>query len=132
MRWSGRAVLGLVVGVSQILSAAAHSLLGWPGLEQELAAASVPPALARGVEIGWQFGGAAMLAFGLVVIGVFARRLRGLQVSTLPAALIACAYLAFGAWALWRSDFEPFFMVFVVPGALLAIAASGNAERQRP
>ena len=127
---SRRAVLGLVVGASQILSAAAHSLLGWPGLKQELAAAGVPSDLERGVEIGWHFGGVAMLAFGLVVIGVFARRLRGQAVSTLPAALIACAYLGFGAWALWRSDFEPFFLVFVVPGALLAIAASGSAERQ--
>lgn len=126
-----RAVLGIVVGASQILSAAAHSLLGWPGLQQELAAASVPPAVERGVEIGWHFGGVAMLGFGLVVISVFARRLRGEAASTLAPALIACAYLAFGAWALWRSDFEPFFMVFVVPEALLAIAASGSAPKPR-
>jgi hypothetical protein len=126
-----RAVLGLVAGASQILSSAAHSLLGWSGLKQELAAANVPPELERGVEIGWHFGGVAMLAFGIVAVAVFARRLCGQAVSTLPVAVIACAYLAFGAWALWRSDLSPFFMVFVVPGVLLALAASGPAPERR-
>jgi hypothetical protein len=44
----------------------------------------------------------------------------------LPTALVAVSHLGFGAWALYASNFDPFFFVFVIPGALLAIAVSGD------
>jgi len=38
---------------------------------------------------------------------------------------IAAGYLGFGAWALLASDLNPFFLVFIVPGVLLALSAIG-------
>ena len=69
-----RSVIGLVGCVMLILSAGAHSILGWQAMSQQLARTSAPADLVRGLEIGWKFGG-------------------------------------------------PFFMVFVVPGTLIAIAS---------
>lgn len=109
-----------------LLSSGAHTLLGWPSQAGELAKTTTPAELATGLEIGWKWGGVAMLAFGIMVVATFMKRLRGERVWMLPAALIAVSYLAFGAWALYRSNFDPFFFVFVVPGALLAIAVSGE------
>ena len=119
-----RAVLGLTAGVMLILSSAAHSILGWRALSGELAAAHVPAELVLGLQVGWQFGGVAMLAFGVILLGLFARRWRGEPVSLLPAAIVAAAYLGFGGWALLASNFDPFFLVFIVPGVLLALAAA--------
>jgi hypothetical protein len=126
-----RAILGLVAGAMLILSSAAHSVLGWKGLGGELAAAQVPPDLLLGVKIGWQFGGVAMLVLGVVVVAQATRRLRGQVVWTLPEIVIAAAYLGFGTWALVASDFNPFFAVFIVPGALLALSALPRRRENR-
>jgi hypothetical protein len=124
-----RAVLGLVAGVILILSSGAHSLLGWPGLRGQLVAAQTPADLVQGLMLGWQFGGVAMLAFGIIVVATFARGFRGETVSMLPAAVIGAAYLAFGAWALLAIELNPFFLVFIVPGVLLVLATTGARGR---
>ena len=121
-----RTVLGLAAGVMLVLSSAAHSLLGWPVQAAELAKTTTPADLATGLEIGWKWGGVAILTFGVIVLATFTKRWRGERVWMLPAALAGVAYLAFGAWALYRSNFDPFFFVFIVPGVLLAIAVSGD------
>jgi hypothetical protein len=118
-----RRVVGVVVGVLLVLSAAAHSLLGGEAIREALVAAEVPADLLRGALIGWHFGGAAMLAFGAVVLHTFARRRDADGVSLLPARIVAATYLAFGCGALVLTDFDPFFLVFVVPGSLLALVA---------
>ena len=121
-----RNVFGLVAGVVLVLSSAAHSLLGWPAQAGELAKTTTPADLAKGLEIGWKWGGVAMLLFGVIVIATFLKRRRGERVWMLPSALVAVGYLAFGAWALYVSQFDPFFFVFVIPGALLGVAVSGD------
>jgi hypothetical protein len=121
-----RTVLGLLAGGVLVLSSCAHTLFGWPSQAAELAKTNTPAELATGLEIGWKWGGAAILVFGIIVIATFLKRQRGERVWMLPAALVAVSYLAFGSWALYRSNFDPFFFVFVVPGALLAIAVSGD------
>lgn len=118
-----RRVLGIVVAVLIVLSAVAHSLLGGAAMQAELAAAHVPADLLRGALVGWHFGGAAMLAFGVIVLATFARRQGASAASLLPARIVALVYLLFGAAALAVSDFDPFFLVFVAPGALLALAS---------
>ena len=124
-----RAVLGLIAGAVLILSSGAHPFLGWPGLRGQLAAAKVPADLVRGLQTGWHFGGAAMLAFGIIVVAMFARDLRGQPVSMLPAAVIGFAYLAFRAGALLATELNPFFLVFIVPGVPLVLAATGARGR---
>jgi hypothetical protein len=121
-----RNALGLIAGGMLLLSSAAHSLFGWPAQAAELAKTTTPAEVATGLEIGWKWGGVAILTFGVMVVATFMKRWRGERVWMLPASLIAVGYLGFGAWALYKSNFDPFFFVFVVPGALLAIAVSGK------
>lgn len=117
-----QSVLGLLSGAILVLSSAAHSLLGWKQMQTSLAAVNAPADLVRGLEIGWLFGGVAILTFGCIALAVFGSRLRGRPVSLLPTGIIALAYLAYGIWALVTSG-DPFFYIFIVPGAMLAIAS---------
>ena len=117
-----RSILGIVAGVLMIASAAAHSLLGWPQLRAQLAQSHVPGDLVQGLAVGWHFGGAAMVAFACIVLWVFVRRLRGRPAPLVPPTIIAAAYLAFGAGALAVTG-DPFFLVFIVPGLMLAAAS---------
>jgi len=118
-----RRVIGIVVGVLIVLSAVAHSALGGATIRASLAAAGVPEDLLQGALVGWHFGGAAMFAFGAIVLHTFARRREAGGVSLVPARIVAMTYLLFGAAALVVSEFDPFFLVFIAPGALLALAA---------
>jgi hypothetical protein len=118
-----RNVLGLVAAAILIFSSAMHTFLGWPSLGSRLEAVKAPPDLIQGLEIGWKFGGLAMLVFGIIVTMIFVARLRGDMVSTLPALILGIAYIAFGAWAFAVTK-NPFFSIFIAPGALLFLAAS--------
>jgi hypothetical protein len=120
-----RAVLGLVAGGILVLSSLAHSFLGWSQLRGSLEGLQAPADLVRSLQIGWQFGGVAIFTFGCIALAVFARALRGHPVSLVPTALIALAYVAFGLWALAVSK-NPFFLIFIVPGSLLALASTGR------
>ena len=117
-----RDILGIIAAGMLILSSAAHSLLGWRAIHGELTTAQVPADLVVGLKIGWQFGGVAMLALGVILLALFLQRLRGGNASLVPARVVALVYLAFGAWALVASGGEPFFFMFIVQGGLLAIA----------
>jgi hypothetical protein len=121
-----RNALGLAGGAILVLSSGAHSILGWQALGTELARTNTPADLVTGLEIGWKWGGAAMLVFGVLVLATFLKRWRGEAASTFAPALIAVAYLAFGSWALFESHFDPFFFVFIVPGVLLGLASTGR------
>ncbi len=122
-------VLGLIAGAILVASSGAHSLLGWPALRAALVAAHTPDDLLRGLAIGWHFGGASMLGFGVIVLAIFAARLRGIELATWPAAVVAILYVAFGVAALVASNFELFFLIFIVPGLMLAIASSSQLSR---
>lgn len=119
----GKSILGLIAGAFLILSAGAHSILGWKAQSEALAQTNAPPDLVQGLMVGWMFGGPVMLVFGIICIATFLKRFRGDAVSTFAPALIAIAYLAFGAWAAVITGGDPFFMLFAVPGVLLAIAS---------
>ena len=64
-----------------IVSSGAHSILGWRGIRAELAAARVPADLMLGLQLGWHFGGAAMLTMGVVLLVIYRQRLRGVAAS---------------------------------------------------
>ncbi len=123
----GRAIAGLAAGILMIASAAAHSLLGWKALAAELTAAGATGDLVRNLAMGWHFGGVAMLVFGLLALELFLPAWRGGVVATAPARLVGAAYALFGVVAMAMSDWNPFFLVFFVPGALLVFAASGKS-----
>jgi hypothetical protein len=117
-----RSILGIVAGVLMIASSAAHSLLGWPRLRAKLAESHAPDELVQGLALGWHWGGAAMVAFACIVLWTFLRRLQGDGVSLVPSGIVSAVYLAFGAAALAVTG-DPFFLVFIVPGLMLAIAS---------
>ena len=102
-----RDALGLLAGLMLIVSSGAHSILGWRGLRDELAAAHVP----------------ADLMLGVVLFVIFRQRLRGTNTPLLLAQAVAVTYLVFGAWALGASGGNLFFLVFLIPGAFLAMAS---------
>lgn len=118
-----RTILGLIAGVLMAVSSAAHSLLGWKALSGELTAAQVPADLEQAVGLGWHFGGIAMLAFGCIVMAVFWKRLKAVPVSVMPAVVIGTTYVVFGLGAFVAGGFDPFFMIFVVPGTFVLIAS---------
>ena len=130
IRW--RILLGFVAGAMLIASSAAHSLLGWRQLRASLAKSEAPPDLVMGLSVGWHFAGVAMLAFGCIILSIFADLLRRRSVSVRPALLIALLYVAFGIWALIVSNNDPFFYVFIVPGFLLAVAAWPSDSAKSP
>lgn len=118
-----RSILGILAGIVMIASAGAHSLLGWQQLGSALRATQADADLITTVGIGWRFGGAAMLAFGIIVIAFFWKQLQGVPAPLMPAVVIGVTYLAFGAGAFVASRFDPFFMVFIIPGLLVLLAA---------
>ena len=118
----GRSIIGIVASAILIISSGMHSLMGWPAMLQQLRATNAPADLISGMRIGWQWGGLAMLVLGIITLMIFVHRLRGDMVSAFPALVIGSAYTAFGVWAI-VSTTNPFFLIFIVPGILLLIAA---------
>ena len=118
-----KSVLGLVAGAFLILSAGAHSILGWKAMGEQLAQTNAPPDLVQGLRMGWLFGGPVMLVFGILCIATFLKRFRGERAPTFAPVLISIAYIAFAAFAAISTSGDPFFMLFLVPGVLLAIAS---------
>lgn len=94
--------------------------MGWPALQSRLARVHAPTDLVLGLQIGWHFAGAAMVALGVIVLHAFQNR--G-TTATVPAWTVAALYLLFGGAALAVSGFDPFFLVFIVPGALVLLGA---------
>jgi hypothetical protein len=122
-----RLILGIIAGVMLLASSVAHTFLGWKRLVERLARLHAPPDLVTGLHIGWAFGGAAMVVLAFVVLTTFVDRLRGGTAPLGYVIAIAVVYMAFGAWAIAASGGDLFFLgVFVVPGALLGIAANGQ------
>ncbi len=119
-----RAWFGLAAGALLILSAAAHSLLGWPELARELAKLAPPEDLVLALAIGWHFGGVAMLTFGALVVQGFGRALRGRAADWRPVRVVGLAYVVFGAGALVATGGRPFFLIFLMPGLLILAAAN--------
>lgn len=122
-----RLILGVLAGVILLVSSVAHTFLGWKSIAEQLATTNVPPDLQVGLHVGWAFGGAAMVILGFIVVTTFVDRLRGGKAPLSHVIAIAVVYMAFGAWAMSASGGDLFFLgVFVVPGAMLGIAANGQ------
>lgn len=114
-----RNIIGLIASGFLLLSAAAHGALGWPAMMVEITKTSAPPDLVRGLRIGWLFGSACMVIFGVLLVRLFVRRLRGHPEPAVHARIVGGGYLLFGVWALVTSQFDPFYAVFIVPGLVL-------------
>jgi hypothetical protein len=123
--------LTLVAAVIMILSSGAHSLLGWPGLRTQLAAANAPAALVDGLAMGWHFGGLMMLVIGVVVLWLVRVARDGATNVWLPLFVIGIAYELFAIGCAVLLGFDPFLFVFLIPGSLLSCAAALMTARRR-
>lgn len=117
-----QAILGVIAGAIITLSAGAHSFMGWPAMRARLVATNAPQDLITGLRIGWQFGGVAIAAFGVIAMSQFVKWLRGERPSLVPSTIVAAAYFGFGLWALIITRFDLFTLIFIIPGALLGLA----------
>lgn len=124
-----RLALGLLACGFLLVSFGAHTFLGWPALQTELAQTTVPVDLMGALRSGWIFGGVAMAGFGLIAGRQLVRAWRGVRDPAWTVGIIAAVYIGFGLWAmLGRGSVQPFYLVFVVPGLMLAAAAGAVAE----
>jgi len=121
-----RAVLGVIAGAIMLLSCFAHALGGWSHMAGRLSSLQAPVDLILALKLGWMLGSVCMLAFAVIAIGLCLQRLRGRQVASLPLAAIAIAYTGYGGWALLITQYQLGFLIFLVPGILLLIAAPGK------
>ena len=122
MRRGGSIAL-LATGVLLVASALAHAGLGWPAIRQALGEGGVDPELALDGGVGWLYGSAAMLTFGVLTLMVWHAVGRG-QVSAARVMWpIAALYLLFGAAAYLNTSFAPHFLGFIAIGGLAAFAA---------
>jgi len=124
-----RIVLGFVLATFFILSGFRHSILGWRRLSSRLQDAHAPGELIGNLALGWHLGGAAMFAFGLMLIFLYVKFLRDGASSLRIAQLIAIFYIGFGSWAQVVSHNTFFTVMFIVPGLLLLFAASGGVPK---
>lgn len=104
-----------------VLSAVAHSILGWAALEPEVQALGADAELVEAIGIAWRLGGAAMLIFAGLCAHTLIQRRRSPAAPLTPLVIVGGGYAAYGAWAVAVSGGEAFFAVlFLVPGLLLA------------
>jgi hypothetical protein len=115
-------VLGVLGGVLMILSGLVHSSIGWRELRKAFTKANVPNDLVVGLAVPWHFAGLAMVTFGALAILMLLRN-RDDRAAMLVPLVIAGAYIVFGAIGLAAIKVDPTFLMFLVPGALLLIAA---------
>jgi len=106
----------MVAGALMLLSAVAHGGLGWPSLRPSLESAGVPGDVTDALAIGWYWGSAAMVAFGVITLVSGWKLWRG-DAGLVPALLaVAACYVIFGAVTFVRADFNPHFLLFVATG----------------
>ncbi len=118
-----RALLGFGAALMLLASSAAHGVGGWDFMRKQLQALNAPADLQLGLQFGWMLGSLAMLVFGLVAALLCLQRWRGRPASAAVLWLLALGYGGYGAWVYTASAFNPQFLVFLLPAALLAIAA---------
>jgi hypothetical protein len=116
-----RVVLGIVAGLAMVLSGVAHSVLGWPALQQTLDTTNIPDDVRRGLAVPWHFAGMAMVLSGVLAV-MTVLRMRGGAVTAWPAVVVAGAWMLFGLWGLIALKRDPTFLMFILPGALLLVA----------
>lgn len=115
---SGKAggILGLSVALLLLASAYAHGALGWPAIQETLAGTSVGPDVVGALAVGWYFGSASMLAFGLIVLLQTSRLLKRDRPDAGSLWVIAAIYLLFGTVAYVTRDFNSHFLLFIGTG----------------
>lgn len=119
-------IIGLIGSALLLVSGVAHLVLGWPAVRAELTATHVPADVTDVIMLGWQFGGLAMIVLSGLMGNHFLRRWNDAARSRFSPVLVGTAYVLFGSWAIGWVGFQPFYLIFIIPGLLLVFAALGD------
>jgi len=114
------AIIGLVAGCFMIASGFTHGFGGWPTLKATLEVQQVETPFIESLYVGWWFGSFAMAALGSIIIAQSIGALRRGRVSRPTIAIVAVMYLACGVWAFVVRHMNPFFLLFIATGLLVA------------
>ena len=123
-----RAVVAWIASILLIASSVAHAFLGLPPLQDSLRRAGVDADVMETVTVGWLFGSAAMMAFGLIMLFRALRLSRGREVDRAPGLVIAFCYVVFGVTAFLSTGMNPHFLGFILIGVLAAGSALGRRQ----
>jgi hypothetical protein len=118
-----RSALGFLGGILLFLSGVAHAFLGWPPFQKSLEEMNVSETVVAPLSIGWYFGSAAMLTFGLLIVQSANALLRRREHRVNPGPAIALCYICFGVTAFVVRDFALHFLTFVGMGILVLLFA---------
>jgi hypothetical protein len=118
-----RVSLGIAAGLVLVASGLAHGIAGWPGLGAALNAAGMDQNTVGAIAAGWYFGSVAMLTFGVIVLSMTWKILRGQSPEMCSAGIISIAYILFGVVAFVLRDYNLHFLVFIGTGVLMGVFA---------
>jgi heme A synthase len=122
-----RNILGVAAAVLIIASSGMHAFIGWPSVLSGLRTTNSPPDMIQGLGLNWILAAVFMWTLGLIALKTFADRLRARPAVLWPTALMSAVYVLFGIGAIVVSK-NPFFLIFIVPGVMLAGASWGIKE----
>lgn len=118
-----KSILMMICGAICVLGGIAHSALGSPKLQHELAKANVDAHLAQSVLIFWVLTGTALVVFGGILL-TCGLRMRKKDYSGSAMALWVAAFLVLGnGGSMLRIGFEPHFFTFAVVGVVVVFSA---------
>jgi hypothetical protein len=126
-----RVTLGLASAAIMIASGVAHSALGWRALESRMSRTNADPEVLNGLRVPWQLATLAMVGFGGVALFHYIAVARRRAHDASAVRLTGGGYALFGLWALVSIHPDPFFLSFLVPGALAALCAGEGNELAR-
>lgn len=113
-------ISGLLIG----LGAFGHGFLGVKPVRAALGAVPLPADIREAIWIVWYFVSGCMLVFGGLIIGAWFAARRGRPQALVVPSVIALFYVATGV-AAYGYQHDPFWLVFLVEGALLLVATLG-------
>ncbi len=119
----------LAAGLFLLFCGVAHVAVGWRAIRGALQTAGVAHDLVSSIGFGWIYGGAAMFAFGVIVLSVWWWGRTGRFEATRVTSAVSALYLGFGGWAYVTSGLDAFFIGFIVIGVLLAVGSYGLKRR---
>jgi len=121
---------GLIGAAAMLLSAPAHSVLGWRDQQEKVLRLGSSPELILSLKVGWQLGGMALAIFSIVAAYSLLKSYKNGRSFLLPALVIGFGYASYGFWGLRISDFDLSFLIFIIPGLLVALGGLGSAGKR--
>lgn len=111
----------LGAGIAMTLGGLGHSLEGIEPVRAALEKQGVAGPIGQLIVAVWHFGGASMIAFGLLVLVQWRAFRIGRNPGRFAQYLVAALYLVYGAWAVAFTG-SPFFWTFFGLGLIVLVS----------